>query len=73
MRLCAASKLRKSFARIGARRMTLREEAKQLGLDFGEWSRIEYGREPETEAGRAAWEQRLREIGDCSDVLPPTL
>lgn len=47
--------------RIG-RGKTLREDAARLGCDFGEWSRIEHGSEPETEAGRRALETRLSEL-----------
>ncbi len=50
--------------RRNTRRETLRFEAKRLGVEFGEWTRILAGSVPETEAGRLAWGQRLREIGE---------
>ena len=37
-------------------------EAARLGVDFAEWSRVEHGRLPETEAGAAAWLRRLEEV-----------
>lgn len=45
-----------------ARRVSIREEAARLGVDFAEWSRVEHGRMPETEAGAAAWLRRLEEV-----------
>lgn len=45
-----------------ARGVTLREEAKRLGANFGEWSRIEYGSIPETEDGRLAFTKRMQEL-----------
>lgn len=45
-----------------ARRVTVREEAARLGADFAEWSQIEQGDEPKTEAGRRAYEARLLEL-----------
>jgi hypothetical protein len=45
------------------RRLVLREEAARLGVSFPEWSRIENGKETETEEGRRALEIRLKEIG----------
>lgn len=45
------------------RRMTIREEAARLGCHYAEWSRIEHGREPETEAGQKALRIRLEELG----------
>jgi hypothetical protein len=49
--------------RVNARRVTQREEAARLGCGIGEWSQIEYGKEPETEEGRKALETRLNELG----------
>lgn len=44
------------------RRLTVREEAKRLGVSsMAEWSGIENGREPETEEGRKALELRRGE------------
>lgn len=45
-----------------ARRLSIREEGKRLQVDFAEWSRIEAGRAPETDAGRRALETRRKEI-----------
>lgn len=45
-----------------ARRLTIREEGSRLGVDFAEWSRIEAGRIPETDAGRHALAIRLNEL-----------
>ncbi|MDQ3802952.1 MAG: hypothetical protein M3416_03750 [Acidobacteriota bacterium] len=45
-----------------SRRVTLHEEAKRLGCNMGEWSRIEAGGEPETEAGARALAARLQEL-----------
>lgn len=44
------------------RRLTIREEGKRLGVDFAEWSRIEGGRLPETDAGRRALAVRRAEL-----------
>src|SRR5687768_1125887 len=52
--------------RLG-RGITLRAEADRLGCDYFEWSRIERGKEPETEAGKAALESRLKEIESKGD------
>lgn len=45
-----------------ARSLSIREEAKRLNVDFPEWSRIEAGRAPETDAGKRALEIRRTEI-----------
>lgn len=45
-----------------ARRVTVREEAARLGADFAEWSQIEQGDEPKTEAGRRAYDLRVPEL-----------
>lgn len=55
--------------RLG-RNITLRAEASRLGVDIGEWSRIEHGQEPETKAGAAALETRLKEIGVAEQAAP---
>lgn len=47
--------------RIG-RRVASKEEASRLGVDWPEWTRIESGGEPETDAGRAALERRTEEM-----------
>ena len=52
-RIKLAKRMRRE--RVDSRRVTLREEASRLGCDLGEWSRIEDGGEPETEAGGLAW------------------
>ena len=52
------------------RRATLREEGTRLGVDFPEWSRIEAGHFPETEAGEDALTLRLCEL---QIPLPPSL
>ena len=44
------------------RRETYRTEAARLGVDYAEWSRIEDGRLPETEAGRQALTKRHEEL-----------
>lgn len=44
------------------RDLSIREEAKRLHVDFAEWSRIEGGRFPETEAGKRALEIRRGEL-----------
>lgn len=44
------------------RRTSSREEAARLGVEWGEWTRIENGREPETEVGRVALEKRVGEL-----------
>ena len=52
------------FMRKGrvSRRVTLREEAARLGVGLAEWSHIEQGDEPETEAGRVAYRVRVLEL-----------
>ena len=52
------------------RRATLREEGARLGIGFPEWSRIEAGHFPETEAGEDAFTLRLCEL---QIPLPPPL
>jgi hypothetical protein len=42
--------------------MSLREEAKRLGVNAIEMSNIEHGREPYTDAGRTALAKRIKEI-----------
>lgn len=44
------------------RDMSLREEAKRLGIGVVDLSDIEHGREPRTEAGKAALEKRTEEM-----------
>lgn len=44
------------------RRIASRLEADRLEVEWSEWTRIEGGREPETEAGRAALEKRRKEM-----------
>lgn len=53
------------------RRVASREEARRLGVDWGEWTRIEYGREPETPEGHAAWEKRLKEMKQMDEKEKP--
>lgn len=48
--------------RVNVRCVSQREEAARLGCGVGEWSRIEYGKEPVTEEGRRALAVRLKEI-----------
>jgi ribosome-binding protein aMBF1 (putative translation factor) len=45
-----------------ARGLSIREEAARLNVDFPEWSRIEAGRLPETNAGHSALEARRSEL-----------
>lgn len=45
-----------------ARRLTIRDEGARLKVDFPEWSRIEAGREPETESGKRALAIRYQEM-----------
>jgi hypothetical protein len=45
-----------------ARGLSIREEGKRLQVDFPEWSRIEAGRAPETDAGRRALATRRDEM-----------
>jgi DnaJ-class molecular chaperone len=47
-----------------ARNLSIREEAKRLKVDFPEWSRIEAGRKPETDAGRNALAARRKELAN---------
>lgn len=49
--------------RVHGRCVALRGEADRLGLSMSEWSRIEFGKDPETKAGQRAWNQRLQELG----------
>lgn len=44
------------------RDLSLREEAKRLGISVIDLSDIEHGREPKTDAGRAALERRTEEM-----------
>src|SRR5262245_962212 len=53
------------------RRVASRQEAERLGVEWPEWTRIEFGKEPETPEGYAAWEQRLKEIGQMSEKEKP--
>jgi hypothetical protein len=48
--------------RIQERRATLRTEATRLGVSVVEWSQIENGAEPKTNAGRAALARRKAEL-----------
>lgn len=55
------------FAKVMAkerrdRRVASRQEAERLGVNWPEWTRIESGHEPETDAGRLALEKRIKEI-----------
>jgi hypothetical protein len=45
------------------RRLTPREEAARLNVDFSEWLRIESGLMPISEAGQQGWLLRLKECG----------
>lgn len=47
------------------RNATIREDATRLGCDFGEWSRIEFGRAPETDSGLSAYSKRVGELNDA--------
>lgn len=44
------------------RRVASRREAERLGVGWPEWTRIEGGYEPETPEGRAALDQRKKEM-----------
>lgn len=48
--------------RIQERCITLRSEAHRLGVPVVEWSQIEHGAEPKSEAGRAALARRKTEL-----------
>lgn len=46
-----------------SRDLSAREEAARLGCSVHDVIDLEHGREPKTDAGRAAWAKRLEEMG----------